>query len=288
MSVAFRTRAEHGLEGAEAAILWECGCTGILEDGEELVAWFSEKTEIPLEGSWETAGEDDWLERYYRETGPVTAGSLVVAPTHTGIELPPGSRPLWLDPGMAFGSGHHETTLTLLECLDGMELAGLHVLDVGAGSGILAIAADLLGAASATGLDNDRSTVQVARANARLNRSRAEFSWSTLGEYRGADPFAIDPRTGSPVGDWPVSDAPEFRAPRRYDVITANLFAALHLQLLPAYAAHLVPGGQLLLSGILTEQAAEVEAALHSFPFGEVTPLPVGDWVSFRAVAGGN
>lgn len=287
MSMTFRTRAAHGLEGAEAAIMWEHGCTGIMEEQGELVAWFPERVDLPLEGVWEEAPEDDWLEKYYREVGPVRAGSLVVAPTHGNVELEPGCRPLWLDPGMAFGSGHHETTSTLLRCLDGLDLTGRHVLDVGAGSGILAIAADLLGAASATGLDNDRATVAVAEANARLNRSRARFSWATLGEYEGADPFAIDPLTGAPVSDWALSEAPRFRAPRRYDIVVANLFADLHRQLLPAYAAHLVPGGLLLLSGILGEQAERVEQALAAGPFTEITRLPDGDWTSFSAVFSG-
>lgn len=282
MSMIFRTQAEFGLEGAEAAILWDHGCSGIVLEGDSLVAWFDEEKQLPLAGEWQPAPDIDYVARYYSEVGPVAVGSLVIAPTHDPVTLDHGQKPLWLDPGMAFGSGHHDTTHSLLEILEETGVAGKRVLDVGSGSGILAIAADLLGASLSVGIDNDQSTVEVARGNARLNHSRASFEWATLGEYGGPDPFAIDPATGSPVSDWPVGDAPVYRAGERFDVLVANLFAALHLQLLPAYLEHLSPGGLLLLSGIMAEQAAEVQAAL-SDAFSDVRRQPQGDWVSFRA-----
>lgn len=284
MSLTFRTRAEHGLEGAEAALLWEHGCTGISEEGGWLVAWFDEKVDLPLEGQWQEAPDIDYVARYYAEVEPVEAGPLVVTPSHAPVTLKRGQKPLWLDPGLAFGSGHHDTTHSLLRRLGELDLSGLHVLDVGAGSGILAIAADLLGAASATGIDNDRATVEVARENARLNRSRARFEHSVLAEFDGTDPFAVDPDTGEPVNEWTVGDAPPYRRRQPCDVLVANLFAALHVQLLPLYRQELRPGGQLLLSGILSEQAAEVEAALAGHGFTDVSRIIDSDWVSFSAV----
>lgn len=287
MSLIFRTRAEHGLEGAEAAILWEYGCSGISEQDGWLEAWFSERTELPLEGEWRAAPDIDYVQRYYDEVGAVRIPPLVIAPGHEPVELQHGEKPLWLDPGMAFGSGHHETTSSLIELLSGLDLQDSRVLDVGSGSGILAIAADLLGAKTVIGIDNDEATVKVAAANATLNRSRARFEWATLGEFRGRDPFAIDPATGQPVSDWPVGAAPLYRADARFDLLLANLFAALHLQLLPAYRAHLVDGGLLLLSGIMQEQAAEVATALESSAlFSRIERLDRGDWASFRVAAG--
>lgn len=283
MTYTFRVRAEHGLEGAEAALLWEHGCSGIVEDGPWLVAWFDEQVELPLDGTWAEADETDYLEQYYREVGAVTVGPLVVAPTHQAVTLEPGQKPLWLDPGMAFGSGHHETTRGLLLKLSEMDLYGQTVLDVGAGSGILAIAADLLGAGSVTGIDNDPATVSVAEQNALLNRSRAEFLHAALAEFHGRDPFAVDPATGEPLVEWRVGDSPAFRAAHRFDVVIANLFAALHVQLMPAYGEQLVEGGWLLLSGIMTAQADEVLAALDSAGYGEITRLDDGDWVSLSA-----
>ena len=283
MSHTFRTRAEHGLEGAEAALLWEHGCSGIVEDGDSLVAWFDERVELPLEGTWAEADTTDYLARYYEEVGPVTVGPVVVAPTHQSVTLEPGQKPLWLDPGMAFGSGHHETTHALLLQLSRMDLAGRTVLDIGAGSGILALAADLLGAGSVTGIDNDPATVPVAAGNARLNRSRAQFVHAALAEFKGRDPFAVDPATGAPLVEWRVGDSPAFRAERPFDIVIANLFAALHVQLMPAYGEQLVAEGWLVLSGIMLNQAAEVRAALTGHGYEQVTRLEDGDWVSFTA-----
>ncbi len=282
MSQIFRIRAEHGLEGAEAAILWDHGCSGIVLEGDTLVAWFEERVELPLSGSWSQAPEVDYLSRYYSEMGAVDLGPLVVAPTFEPVTLKQGQKPLWLDPGMAFGSGHHETTGSLLRYLAELDLTGRRVLDVGSGSGILAIGADLLGAGKSIGIDNDPKTIEVARANATLNHSRASFVWATLGEFSGPDPFAVDPATGSPVNEWRTGEAPTYRAEQPFDVLLANLFAALHLQLMPAYAQHLVPGGELLLSGIMSEQASEVEAGLADH-FTGVQRLHQGDWVSFSA-----
>ena len=282
MSMTFTTPAEYGLEGAEAAILWEHGCSGIVLEGDMLVAWFDERIELPLEGEWREAPGIDYVARYYSEVGPVELGPLVIAPTHAPVTLQHGQKPLWLDPGMAFGSGHHETTYSLLEHLTTLDLRGKRVLDVGSGSGILAIAADLLGAATTMGIDNDRSTVEVAGENAALNHSRASFAWATLGEFQGHDPFAVDPVTGAPVNEWQVGEAPMYRAGERFDILLANLFAALHLQLLPAYLEHLNPGGLLLLSGIMQEQAPEIEAALQAI-VPDYEHLHQGDWVSFAA-----
>lgn len=284
MSQTFRTRAEHGLEGAEAALLWEHGCSGIVQDEDGwIVAWFDERVELPLKGTWAAADDTDYLAQYYREVGPVTVGPLVVTPTHEAVTLRPGQKPLWLDPGMAFGSGHHETTHALLRQLSDLDLAGKSVLDVGAGSGILAMAADLLGADSVTGIDNDADTVPVATDNARLNHSRARFLQAALAEFKGQDPFAVDPVTGEPLVEWKVGTAPAFRAKEPFDIVIANLFAALHVQLMPAYCEQLAAGGLLLLSGIMTDQAAEVQAALTGAGMTAITPLEDGDWVSFTA-----
>jgi len=114
-------------------------------------------------------------------------------------------------------------------------LAGRRVLDVGAGSGLLAIAADKLGAADAWGLDVDPDTVPVAQGNATLNRSRARFVHGGFGEV-------------------PIEPA--------VDVLVANLYAELHAAFLPGYAAAVAPGADLLLTGVLHPRDALVRAAL--------------------------
>lgn len=252
-SFAFRVRADLGLEGPEAQELWEHGCKGVAEEGDDIVGYFDSVVALPLRGAWQETIEHDYLERYYRELDCVTVGSLVIAPTHRRAELSAGQKPLWIDPGMAFGTGHHETTRLALEALTAERLMGKRVLDVGAGSGILAIAADLLGAGQSSGIDIDAATVPIARENAALNRSRAEFAQRGL----------LD------------SD--------RADLIVANLYAELHVELASAYASALRPGGRLLVTGILAGRSELVEAAL-STSFEPAGWQADGEWRLLLAV----
>ena len=248
--VAFRMSGSS--EDASAALLWDYGCTGILEDGGELVAYFDAPMALPFAGSWETVGDTDWVAEYQRTLVPVATGRLVVAPTHHTVTLAAPQRPLWLDPGMAFGSGHHETTYLALAALEQTPLHSLRVLDVGSGSGILAIAADILGAADAEGVDIDPDTVPVAAANAALNASKAHFSVGTL------------------------TDASE-----PADIIVANLFAELHAELAPAYWAALKPGGLLLVTGILAERKLVARDALTAL-FGNLETEVKGEWMLLK------
>lgn len=231
----FRFEANLDDDPPEVQALWDAGCRGMQQDGSEVVAWFDEQRPLPADGAWGDADDTDWLQRYHAELRPVAIGALVVAPTHREAVLTAGQKALWLDPGMAFGTGHHETTHMALAALGGLTLAGRRVLDVGAGSGILAIGTDLLGAASAVGLDIDPATVPVARANARLNRSRARFEVGTLDAWRAED---------------------------EADVIVANLFAELHARLMPAFERALDRHGTLLLTGILSERERVVTDAV--------------------------
>lgn len=244
MSAAFRFPGT--LEGPELARLWELGCTGAAQEGGEVVAYFDKPleaemvpAEVRLTGHWEEVDGKDWVADYYATLEPVPIGRLVVAPTHREVTLTAGQRALWLDPGMAFGSGHHETTFLALQALEGCNLLGKRVLDVGAGSGILAIAADLLGASYALGIDIDPQTVPVAEANAALNLSKAHFAVCTLDDEAPAD---------APAANVP-DDTPA-------DIVVANLYAELHAALAPAYVRVLKPGGELFATGILDERGA--------------------------------
>lgn len=229
----------------QVTVAWEHGCQGVVQDGSEIVAYFDAEVALPVEGTWESVDEVDYLAEYFAGLAPVAAGPLVVAPTHAPVTLAAGQKPLWLDPGMAFGTGHHETTKLILLGLGRRRMTGLRVLDVGSGSGILAIAADLLGAAVALGIDNDPATIDVARANAELNRSRAEFRLGTLDD----------------VSDGATADSGRERG-ASWDVLVANLFAELHAQLMRDYVRVTEPGATLLLSGIVEDKLEEVLAAI--------------------------
>lgn len=249
MSEAFRLTAQ--LEDEHITdLLWDYGCRGLMQDGAELIAYFPNRQDLPLSGYWETVADDGYLEAYYASLQPVYLQRLIIAPTHSKVTLTAGQKALWLDPGMAFGSGHHETTRLALAALEQLPLAGKHVLDVGAGSGILAIAADLLGAEVVLGIDNDPLTIPVAQDNAALNLSRASFLEATL-----------DSQANSSV-----------------DVLLANLYAELHSELMADYHRVLKAGGTLILTGILHTKAEAVEQVFHQH-FGSASVMTDGEWV---------
>lgn len=244
-------------DSAAASVLWDSGCLGLVEaagaDGSmsDLVAYFDDEIVLDLPGYWEDVPDVDYLAAYREGLMPVRVGKLVVAPSHREVAAQDGDVIVWLDPGSAFGTGHHETTRMALAALEATSLRGLSVLDVGSGSGLLAIAADRLGAEAVYGVDVDPLTLPVARENAERNRSRARFSLGSL-------------------------EAPGL--PMRFDLVVANLYAELHAELLGEYVRLLMPGGQLLLTGILAERQGLVLAAV---PAGleHVRTERDGEWV---------
>lgn len=245
-------------ESPETALLWDLGCLGLQEeegiDGVGVLAYFAAEVDVPLPGAWVELPDVDHVGAYLASLEPVRCGTVVVAPSHRQAVLERGETVVWLDPGTAFGTGHHETTAMALEALCGLELRGRTVLDLGSGSGLLAIGADRLGAERTYGLDIDPEAVRVARENAALNRSRARFALGTLGAA---------PALGA-GGEWVGAEGeptPLSGLPGRFDVIVANLFAELHASLFGEYVARLLPDGALVLTGILATHRALVTRA---------------------------
>ncbi len=227
--------------------LFDRGARGLLEGEGEVLAYFPAPRDLPYGGEWEELPDEDWLEAWRRDLKPALAPPFVVlAPWHVwegeGI-------PLVLEPGMAFGTGHHETTRLALMALARHLSPGEKVLDLGTGSGILAIAAEKLGG-KALGVDIDPAVLPQAEVNAKANGVAPRF---LLGSLEAALPFA-------PFG-----------------LIVANLFAELHAELAPLYRGALAPGGRLLLTGILKEKAHLVRAALEDLPL--VEEEAEGEWV---------
>ncbi|MGR9052102.1 MAG: 50S ribosomal protein L11 methyltransferase [Gammaproteobacteria bacterium] len=178
------------------------------------------------------AWERTWME-YYR---PMKfADRLWVCPT--GQEQhEPGTVCLTLDPGLAFGTGTHPTTALCLEWLAAHDLTGFTVIDYGCGSGILAVAAVLLGAAKAHAIDIDPQALTATQDNAEKNR----------------------------VADRIACWTPERFSPVTADLVVANILAQPLIDLSPKLCALLKPNGHLVLSGILTEQAEAVAQAYRS------------------------
>ncbi len=275
-------------ESPEAARLWDLGCLGIHEvdtgTGEtELIAYFDEQVDTGLPGTWEDVEDFDYLAAYRAGLEPVRAGRLVVAPGHANVTLTDGDSVVWLDPGTAFGTGHHETTGMALEALARADLAGKSVLDVGSGSGLLAIAADALGAQAAFGIDVDPATVAVARENARRNRSRARFAVGTL-PWRGPTGHLVNPEASDGLGQAGVFE-PASGLPGAFDVVIANLYAELHVALAPGYADVLLPGGAAYLTGILTRLAPSVAAAAEGAGLSVTASFERGEWTLLEVEA---
>lgn len=191
-----------------------------------------------LEFTRETVHEQDWAENWKRYYKPFRAGErIVVKPSWEPYEPFPEDLVIEMDPGMAFGTGTHETTSLCLEVLDEMVQGGERMLDIGTGSGILAIAALKLGAASAEGVDIDPMCVRTAGENAARN--------------------GVEDRLTVLVGD--LSD----KATGVYDIITANIVASAILSLAPHIPALLAPGGLFVSSGIIDTRKEEVLAGLR-------------------------
>lgn len=185
---------------------------------------------------------------------------VVIRPTWRRHRRAPGDVVLALDPGMAFGTGLHPTTRLCLAALevvaDRGELADARALDVGCGSGILAIAAAKLGAASVLGVDTDPIAEEATLANARRNRLVRK----------------VHAREGSlPSGE----DA--------FDVVLANLVAGVLVALAVPLHDELRPGGILLASGILDEREADVVAAFEAAGLVVTQRTTEGDWVALEA-----
>lgn len=178
--------------------------------------------------------DQDWERSWMDNFQPMRFGQrLWIVPSwHAAPE--PDAVNLLLDPGLAFGTGTHPTTALCLEWLDGQKLDNCSVLDFGCGSGILAIAALLLGAPQAVGTDIDPQALEASRDNASRN---------------GIDPARF------PV--YLPADLPQQPA----DVVVANILAGPLVSLAPQITALVKAGGRLALSGILAEQADEVRAA---------------------------
>ena len=165
-----------------------------------------------------------------------------------------------LDPGMAFGTGTHETTALCLAALDELVKGGERVLDIGTGSGILAIAALKLGAAEAEGVDIDPMCVRTAGENAQLN--------------------GVDGKLKVLVGD--LSD----KATGKYDIITANIVANAILHLAPCVPALLAEGGTFIASGIIDAREEEVCAGLAAAGLKVAEVRRQGGWVAILCKGG--
>lgn len=198
--------------------------------------------------------DDDWVARSQAANRAVTAGRFIVAPPwDVPSPIPPGAAVIVIEPSMGFGTGHHQTTRLCLAALGRLDVAGRSVLDLGTGSGVLAMAASLAGARDTTGIDIDDDAILAARRSAAMNLLPRPVSFLT------ADVFSAP---------WPAAE-----------VVLANLTGAMLIRTATELASLVVPGGQLVVSGFMDYEAAGVEAALTGF--GVETRDHEDEWCAF-------
>ena len=208
--------------------------------------------------------EADWAEAWKAHFPVLRVGRrVVIKPTWRRHRAAPDDVVLALDPGMAFGTGLHPTTRLCLAALEGLaergSLDGGRVLDVGCGSGILAIAAAKLGASSVFAVDTDPIAADATTANAKRN--------------------GLARRIAARHGSLPTSETP-------FDLVLANLIASVLVALAPLLRDELRPGGTILASGIFVDREADVLAAFEGVGLAVTARSTEGEWVALEAVRG--
>lgn len=210
--------------------------------------------------------EEDWANNWKAYYKPIESGArLLIRPSWEEPVNPQGRIVLLLDPGMAFGTGNHHTTRMCLEFIEAYITDGARMLDIGCGSGILAIAGLLLGAKEAVGIDIDPAASRVAVENAALNGLRTpDITFETgdiLADHKRAEKWAKAP----------------------FDLITANIVAGVIIPLLPMIPKMLKMDGYFIASGIIADRAAQVEAAVKDSGLRLVNVVQSGDWFAMLA-----
>jgi ribosomal protein L11 methyltransferase len=203
--------------------------------------------------------DKDWKESYKEHFKAWKFGRLHWVPVweRASFQLPAGDEILWLDPGMAFGTGNHETTRLVVERLVALAQergTGGRVIDAGCGSGILALSAVKLGFATVAAFDNDALAVDISRENAELNE------------------------LGGKV-DFYVGDLVTGLAGRQADVLLANIQADVLMKFTRELLGAIAPGGVLVMSGILATELAQVrEAFATAAPGWGTDSRTMGEW----------
>jgi ribosomal protein L11 methyltransferase len=203
--------------------------------------------------------EEDWAESWKEHFHPLKIGRVVIKPTWRDWDPAPDDIIVEIDPGMAFGTGLHPTTHLMLLALQDAVRPNMRVLDLGTGSGILAIAAAKLGA-EVTALDISEVAVNVATENVGHNRLESAIR---------VDEGSIERVAGE-----------------RYDVVFANIIASVLIDLARPLADSLKPDGRLLASGIIEDRADAVRAAFAGAGLTSLREEREGDWWLFVAQRG--
>lgn len=198
--------------------------------------------------------EMDWLKKWREHLAPFPIGAqfFVIPDPSKRVMVPAGRIPLYLEPGMAFGTGSHETTQLCIESLESELAPKSHCFDIGTGSGILAIVAAKLGARKVSACDMDPLAIQIAKANGSKNRCASQITW-VLGEAKEIG------RT-------------------KCDLLVANLTFEIIQQELVNFESRLKKGATLILSGLLKEQADNINDLIKTTRLVSKARKDKGEW----------
>lgn len=209
------------------------------------------------EPTFRAVAEEEWADAWKQHYAPIRIGRRIhICPAWETPSPRPGDVLLMMDPGMAFGTGLHPTTRMCLELVEAYVHPHMSVLDLGTGSGILAITAAKLGASPVLGLDVDDVAVKAAQENCLTNKvgDQVEVRQGTLGD--------LDPRA-------------------TWDLVLANILAPTIVQFIrEGLVRHIQPGGLVILSGIIEEQAPQILDAMEQSHLSVVERRQVKDWVT--------
>lgn len=212
---------------------------------------------------WREVHDEDWANAWKEHFHPVKIGErIVIKPTWRTYEADPADLIIELDPGMAFGTGTHHTTAMCIGMLEEVVEPGQVVFDVGTGSGILAIAAAKLGAASVSAIDLDAVAVKVAEENVAANKVEDVVSVSHGDLLTGV--------TG------------------QADLIVANIIADIIIRVLPDVPGRLKDGGVFISGGIIAERLPDVTEAILACGLTPDKVMEEGGWVTVMARKGGS
>ena len=248
-----------------SAQLFELGCSGVVEedvsDGVRLTAYFEatknkaeiEQALMPWECRFEPVPDTDWTLAWRSFFQPVyPMPRMAICPPWDRVPDPPGGFTIAIDPQMAFGTGHHETTRLALLGLEKKITSGDRVLDVGTGSGILSIAAVKLGAAEVMAVDIEAAAIENARANCVLNGVDAQVVLMQC---------SVDRISGL------------------FDVVVANIISSILLPMVPELAKRFHPEGCAILGGILDREREALCTALDRADLVLDEILEDGEWL---------
>ena len=234
---------------------------------EDCIAFVSDRfssESITYEVEIKHVDEEDYANSWKQYYKPIKIGNrIVIVPEWEPYEKADGEITVTLNPGMAFGTGTHETTSMCIEALQDIVFEGDEVLDIGCGSGILSVTALLCGANRADATDIDRNAVNVAYENAELN--------------------GVKDRLHATEDNILSAESPIRTAGKKYNVVIANIVADVVIAMSPLFRRYLAPKGTLITSGIITERIEDVVFALDKAGFRIMDIRRRDDWAAITA-----